>query len=140
MYMAFPFFLRGASSIKFVEYLNKNIFPVFDQLLEEQKLCLLQSVAYISPYTSWELQEMILSSIVLLLEKCMALRKVDGEQMDFAYVECLLYACHHIPAFIGYKSVNLSWKEDSTIAAIGVKRHALASSDKEGKKGFRTEQ
>ncbi|KAK1572357.1 hypothetical protein Q3G72_031472 [Acer saccharum] len=96
MYMAFPFFLRGASSIKFVEYLNKIIFPVFDQLLEEQKLCLLQSVSYISPYTSWESHEMILPSIVLLLEKCMALRKVDGEQMDFAYVECLLYAYHHI--------------------------------------------
>ncbi|TXG49409.1 hypothetical protein EZV62_025284 [Acer yangbiense] len=96
MYMAFPFFLRGASSIKFVEYLNKNIFPVFDQLLEEQKFCLLQSVAYISPYTSWESHEMILPSIVLLLEKCMPLRKADGEQMDFTYVECLLYAYHHI--------------------------------------------
>ncbi|TXG49408.1 hypothetical protein EZV62_025283 [Acer yangbiense] len=38
------------------------------------------------------------------------------------------------PAFIGYKSVNLSWKEDSTTTTIGVKQHAPTSSDKEGKK------
>ncbi|KAI9156121.1 hypothetical protein LWI28_000909 [Acer negundo] len=96
LYMTLHFFLRGTSSKKFVEYLNKNILLVFDQLLEEQKRRLLQAIVESSPYTSHESQEMILPPIVFLLEKCMPLKKADGEQMDFAYVEYLLYVYHHI--------------------------------------------
>ncbi|CAI9784236.1 unnamed protein product [Fraxinus pennsylvanica] len=37
--IALPFFMRGASSIKFLNYLNKQIIPVFDKLAEEECLC-----------------------------------------------------------------------------------------------------
>ncbi|CAL5346480.1 unnamed protein product [Camellia sinensis] len=34
LHMALPFFMRGASSNRFLNYLNKNIVPVFDKVLD----------------------------------------------------------------------------------------------------------
>ncbi|KAK3207032.1 hypothetical protein Dsin_021078 [Dipteronia sinensis] len=102
LYMALPFFLRGASGSKFLNYLNKHIIPVFDKLPEERKLDLLKAVAEISPYTTPQESRQILPSVVLLLKKYMPLRKTGGEEMNFTYVECLLYAFHHM----AYKAPN----------------------------------
>ncbi|KAK4364118.1 hypothetical protein RND71_015476 [Anisodus tanguticus] len=69
-------FNRGASNSRFLTYLNKHIFPVFDK-------------------------------------KYMPLRKA-GEEMNFTYVECLLYTFHHLAhkapnatnSLCGYKIVT----------------------------------
>ncbi|KAJ8761434.1 hypothetical protein K2173_001565 [Erythroxylum novogranatense] len=103
LYMALPFFLRGASSSKFLNYLNKHIVPVFEKLPEERKLDLLKAVAEISPYTLPQDSRQILPSIVQLLKNYMPRRKT-GEEMNFTYVECLLYAFHHL----AHKAPNAS--------------------------------
>ncbi|XP_031117947.1 apoptosis inhibitor 5-like protein API5 [Ipomoea triloba] len=110
--MAIPFFKRGASSSKFLNYLNKQIFPVFDKLSEERKLDLLKDVADCSPYASPQDSRQLLPSIVELLKKCMVRRKI--EEINFTYIECLLYAFHHLAhktpnatnSLCGYKIVT----------------------------------
>ncbi|RAL44762.1 unnamed protein product [Cuscuta campestris] len=90
LYMAIPFFERGASNSKFLNYLNKHIFPVFDKLPEDRKLDLLKNIAESSPYTAPQDSRLVLPSVVQLLKKYMPRRK-SGEEMNFTYVECLLY-------------------------------------------------
>ncbi|XP_031252853.1 apoptosis inhibitor 5-like protein API5 [Pistacia vera] len=112
--MAMPFFLRGASGSKFLNYLNKQIIPVFDKLPEERKLDLLKALAEISPYTTPQDSRQVLPSVVVLLKKYMPLRKTGGEEMNFTYVECLLFSFHHMAhkapnatnSLCGYKIVT----------------------------------
>ncbi|XP_021992801.1 apoptosis inhibitor 5-like protein API5 [Helianthus annuus] len=113
LYMALPFFLRGASSSKFINYLNKNIIPIFDKLPEERKVDLLKNLAECSPYATPQDSRNILPSVVQLLKKYMPARKT-GEEMNFTYVECLLYTFHHLAhkapnatnSLCGYKIVT----------------------------------
>ncbi|CAI0445069.1 unnamed protein product [Linum tenue] len=113
LHTALPFFLRGASSSKFLNYLNKHIIPVFDKLPEERKLDLLKALAESSPYTTPQDSRQILPSVVQLLKKYMP-RKKTGEETNFTYVECLLYAFHHLTnkapnatnSLCGYKIVT----------------------------------
>lgn len=113
LHMALPFFARGAPGSKFLNYLNKHIIPVFDKLPEERKLDLLKALADISPYTTSQESRQILPSMVQLLKKYMPRRKT-GEEMNFTYVECLLYAFHHLAhkapnatnSLCGYKIVT----------------------------------
>ncbi|KAJ0589689.1 putative apoptosis inhibitory 5 [Helianthus annuus] len=113
LYMALPFFIRGASSSKFLNYLNKHILPVFDKLPEERKVDLLKNLAESSPYAAPQDSRQILPSVVQLLKKYMPLRKT-GEEMNFTYVECMLYTFHHLAnkapnatnSLCGYKIVT----------------------------------
>ncbi|XP_015874441.1 apoptosis inhibitor 5-like protein API5 [Ziziphus jujuba] len=113
LYMALPFVVRGASSSKFLNYINKHIIPVFDKLPEERKLDLLKALAEISPYTTPPDSRQILPSVVQLLKKYMPRRKT-GDEMNFTYVECLLYTFHHLAhkvpnatnSLCGYKIVT----------------------------------
>ncbi|KAK6124226.1 hypothetical protein DH2020_042062 [Rehmannia glutinosa] len=106
LFMALPFFERGASNSKFFNYLNKHLFPVFDKLPEERKVDLLKNLAEGSPYTSSQDCRQILPA------KTMPRRK--AEEMNFTYVECLLYAFHHLAhkapnstnSLCGYKIVT----------------------------------
>ncbi|KAK1269466.1 hypothetical protein QJS04_geneDACA008240 [Acorus gramineus] len=106
-------FNRGASSSKFLNYINKHILPVFDKLPEGRKLDLLKSLADASPYTTPQDSRQLLPSVVQLLRKYMPGRKT-GEEMNFTYVECLLYAFHHFAhktpnstnSLCGYKIVT----------------------------------
>uniref|UniRef100_A0A5B7B0X5 Putative apoptosis inhibitor 5 isoform X1 n=1 Tax=Davidia involucrata TaxID=16924 RepID=A0A5B7B0X5_DAVIN len=95
LYMALPFFMRGASNSKFLNYLNKDILPVFDKLPEERRVDLLKNLAESSPYTTPQDSRQILPSVVQLLKNYMPRRK-SGEEMNFTYVECLLYTFHHL--------------------------------------------
>ncbi|KAG6641341.1 apoptosis inhibitor 5-like protein API5 isoform X2 [Carya illinoinensis] len=113
LYMALPLVVRGASSSKFLNYLNKHIIPVFDKLPEERKLDMLKALAEISPYTTPQDSRQILPNVVQLLKKYMPWRKT-GEEMNFTYVECLLYTFHHLAhkvpnatnSLCGYKIVT----------------------------------
>ncbi|KAI4296857.1 hypothetical protein L6164_036777 [Bauhinia variegata] len=113
LHMALPFVVKGASSSKFLNYINKHIIPVFDQIPEERKLDLLKALAEISPYTTPQDSRQILPSVVQLLKKYMPLRKT-GEETNFTYVECLLYTFHHLAhkvpnatnSLCGYKIVT----------------------------------
>ncbi|XP_061363444.1 apoptosis inhibitor 5-like protein API5 isoform X2 [Gastrolobium bilobum] len=106
-------FNRGASSSKFLNYINKYIIPVFDQLPGERKVDLLRSLAEFSPYTTPQDSRQMLPSIVQLLKKYMTWKKT-GEEMNFTYVECLLYTFHHLAhkvpnatnSLCGYKIVT----------------------------------
>ncbi|KAL2496449.1 Apoptosis inhibitory protein 5 (API5) [Forsythia ovata] len=110
--MALPFFMRGASSSKFLNYLNKQILPVFDKLPEERKLDLLKNLAECSFYARSQDARQILLSIVQLLKKYMVRRKI--EEINFTCVECLLYTFHHLAhktpnatnSLCGYKIVT----------------------------------
>ncbi|WMV49112.1 hypothetical protein MTR67_042497 [Solanum verrucosum] len=68
LFMAIPFFERGASNSKFLNYLNKHIFPVFDKLPEERKVDLLKNLAESAPYTIPQDSRQILPSVVQLLK------------------------------------------------------------------------
>ncbi|PPD95686.1 hypothetical protein GOBAR_DD07295 [Gossypium barbadense] len=207
LFMAIPFFVRGAPGSKFLNYLNKHIIPVFDKLPEERKLDLLKALAEISPYTTPQDSRQVLPSVVELLKAPNASNSLCGYKIvtgqpsdrlgeDFSeyykdFTERLssvedltratikkltqgmaehnkamaaaksdeakdniktlkqntttgLRTCNNIlvmtkplhlktPAFIGDKSVNLSWKEAikpsalSTTTATGVKRPAAGS-------------
>ncbi|XP_020994705.1 apoptosis inhibitor 5-like protein API5 [Arachis duranensis] len=113
LHMALPFVVRGASSNKFLNYINKYIIPVFDQLPGERKVDLLRSLAEFSPYTTPQDSRQMLPSIVQLLKKYMTWKK-SGEEMNFTYVECLLYTFHHLAhkvpnatnSLCGYKIVT----------------------------------
>ncbi|XAR59209.1 hypothetical protein NMG60_11014916 [Bertholletia excelsa] len=113
LFMAIPFFMRGASNSKFLNYLNKHILPVFDKLPEERKVDLLKNLAESSPYTAPQDSRQILPSVVQLLKKYMPRRK-SGEETNFTYVECLLYTFHHLAhkapnatnSLCGYKIVT----------------------------------
>ncbi|KAJ6688935.1 hypothetical protein OIU85_005363 [Salix viminalis] len=99
--------------IRFLNYLNKHIIPVFDKLPEERKLDLLKALAEISPFTLPQDSRQVLPSVVQLLKKYMPRRK-SGEEMNFTYVECLLYVFHHLAhkapnatnSLCGYKIVT----------------------------------
>ncbi|KAH9748935.1 Apoptosis inhibitory protein 5 (API5) [Citrus sinensis] len=83
-------------------------------LPEERKLDLLKALAEISPYTTPQDSRQILPSVAVLLKKYMPLRKTGGEEMNFTYVECLLYTFHHLAhkapnatnSLCGYKIVT----------------------------------
>lgn len=112
LFMAIPFFERGASNSKFINYLNKCILPVFDKLPEARKVDLLKDLAESSPYTTPQDSRQILPSVVQLLKKYMPARK--SEEMNFTFVECLLYTFHHLAhkapnatnSLCGYKIVT----------------------------------
>ncbi|CAH8389311.1 unnamed protein product [Eruca vesicaria subsp. sativa] len=111
--LALPIFARGAPTSRFLNYLNNHIIPVFDKLPEERKLDLLKALADISPYTTAQEARQMLPSIVQLLKIYMPVRKTT-EEMNFTYVECLLYAFHHLAykvpnatnSLCGYKIVT----------------------------------
>ncbi|KAG4196893.1 hypothetical protein ERO13_A06G200950v2 [Gossypium hirsutum] len=103
LFMAIPFFVRGAPGSKFLNYLNKQIIPVFDKLPEERKQDLLKALAEISPYTTPQDSRQVLPSVVQLLKKYMPRRKT-GEETNFTYVECLLFSFHHL----AHKAPNAS--------------------------------
>ncbi|ONI10602.1 hypothetical protein PRUPE_4G056400 [Prunus persica] len=113
LFMALPFVVRGASSSKFLNYLNKHILPVSDKLPDERRLDLLKALAEVSPYTTPQDSRQILPSVVQLLKKNMPRRKT-GEEFNFTYVECLLYTFHHLShkvpnatnSLCGYKIVT----------------------------------
>ncbi|XP_028780301.1 apoptosis inhibitor 5-like protein API5 [Neltuma alba] len=113
LHIALPIVVRGAPSGKFLNYINKYIIPVFDQLPEERKVDLLKSLAEFSPYTTPQDSRQILPSIVQLLKKYMPWKK-SGEETNFTYVECLLYTFHHLAhkvpnatnSLCGYKIVT----------------------------------
>ncbi|KAF7803355.1 apoptosis inhibitor 5-like protein API5 [Senna tora] len=113
LHIALPIVVRGAPSNKFLNYINKFIIPVFDQLPEERKVDLLKSLAEFSPYTTPQDSRQILPSIVQLLKKYMPGKK-SGEETNFTYVECLLYTFHHLAhkvpnatnSLCGYKIVT----------------------------------
>ncbi|GFP78639.1 cytochrome p450 71a3 [Phtheirospermum japonicum] len=110
--MALPFFMRGASSSKFFNYLTKQIIPVFDKLPEERKLDLLKNLAECSHYAKPQDSRQLLPSVVQLLKKYMVRRKI--EEINFISIECLLYAFHHLAhktpnatnSLCGYKIVT----------------------------------
>ncbi|KAL3503158.1 hypothetical protein ACH5RR_037607 [Cinchona calisaya] len=110
--MALPFFIRGASSSKFINYLSKQIVPVFDKLPEERKLDLLKTLAECSLYATPQDSRQFLPSVVQLLKKYMVRRKI--EEMNFTHIECLLYTFHHLAhktpnvtnSLCGYKIVT----------------------------------
>ncbi|XP_008778354.1 apoptosis inhibitor 5-like protein API5 [Phoenix dactylifera] len=112
MYMALPFFMRGAPSSKFLNYFNKHIVPVFDEFPEERKLDLLKTIAGSSPYATAQDSRQLLPSIVQLLKKYMPRRKTEESTLNYA--ECLLYTFHHLAhktpnstnSLCGYKIVT----------------------------------
>ncbi|GAU14588.1 hypothetical protein TSUD_96520 [Trifolium subterraneum] len=124
LHMALPIVVRGASSSNFMNFINKKIIPVFDQdtvpnssllnsLPGERKVDLLRSLAEFSPFTTPQDSRQMLPSIVQLLKKYMTWKKT-GEEMNFTYVECLLYTFHHLAhkvpnatnSLCGYKIVT----------------------------------
>ncbi|GKC42068.1 apoptosis inhibitor 5-like protein API5 isoform X1, partial [Tanacetum coccineum] len=82
-------------------------------LPEERKVDLLKNLAESSPYSTPQDSRQILPSLVQLLKKYMPVRKT-GEEMNFTYVECLLYTFHHLAhkapnatnSLCGYKIVT----------------------------------
>ncbi|KAL5998478.1 hypothetical protein ACLOJK_009419 [Asimina triloba] len=82
LHMALPFFLRGASNSKFLNYLNKHIIPVFDEVVrslpEERKPDLLKNLAECSPYTTPQDSRQLLPSVVQLLKTPNATNSLCG--------------------------------------------------------------
>ncbi|KAL8211104.1 hypothetical protein R6Q57_005541 [Mikania cordata] len=86
LYMALPFFIRGASSSKFLNYLNKHIIPVFDKLPEERKVDLLKNLAESSPYAAPQDSRQILPSVVQLLKR-LANHQTDSVRTSLSFTQ-----------------------------------------------------
>ncbi|RVX03886.1 Apoptosis inhibitor 5-like protein API5 [Vitis vinifera] len=71
------------------------------EIPEERKLDLLKNLAEFSPYATPQDSRQLLPAVVQLLKKYMPRRRT-GEEMNFTYVECLLYTFHHL----AYKTPN----------------------------------
>ncbi|XP_052207537.1 apoptosis inhibitor 5-like protein API5 isoform X2 [Diospyros lotus] len=112
LHMALPLFMRGASSSRFLIYLNKHILPVFDKLPEKRKVDLLKNLAECAPCATPQDSRQLLPPVVQLLRKHMVRRKVD--EINFIYIECLLYVFHSLAhktpnatnSLCGYKIVT----------------------------------
>lgn len=119
---ASPFFLRGASPAKYLEYLFKNVLPVLDQIVStdagDYKYEVLKLIAELSGNATAEnAKEHILAVYTKLLEY-MPLPS-DGsieeseedaiQKLNFSFVECLLYAVHKL----GAKNVEFFTAEES---------------------------
>jgi hypothetical protein len=76
--MALPFYVRGASNSKFLNYINKHLLPVFDKLPEDKKLDLLKNLAESSPYTSAQDARNLLPSILQLLKVFCSAFVIEG--------------------------------------------------------------
>uniref|UniRef100_A0A166DVV8 Apoptosis inhibitor 5 n=1 Tax=Daucus carota subsp. sativus TaxID=79200 RepID=A0A166DVV8_DAUCS len=82
-------------------------------LPEERKVGLLKNLAECSPYTAPQDARLIFPSVIQLLKKYMPKRKT-AEEMNFTYVECLLFTFHHLASkapnasnsLCGYKIVT----------------------------------
>ncbi|KAJ7562429.1 hypothetical protein O6H91_03G068800 [Diphasiastrum complanatum] len=113
LYMAVPFFKRGASNSKFLIYINRHILPIFEKLPEDKKLDLLKNLAESSPYASTQDARTLLPSILQLLKKYLPRRRT-GEELNFTFVESLLYTFHQLAhktpnstnSLCGYKIVT----------------------------------
>ncbi|CAK9197889.1 unnamed protein product [Sphagnum troendelagicum] len=111
--MALPFYVRGASNSKFLNYINKHLLPVFDKLKEDKELELLKNLTESSPYTSAQDARNLLPSILQLLKKYVPRRKT-GEELNYTFVECLLFTFHQLAhktpnttnSLCGYKIVT----------------------------------
>jgi hypothetical protein len=111
--MALPFYVRGASNSKFLNYINKHLLPVFDKLKEDKELELLKNLTESSPYTSAQDARNLLPSILQLLKKYVP-RKKTGEELNYTFVECLLFIFHQLAhktpnttnSLCGYKIVT----------------------------------
>ncbi|KAH7428147.1 hypothetical protein KP509_10G077800 [Ceratopteris richardii] len=113
LYLALPIYVRGASNSKFLNYINKHLLPVFDKLSDEKKLDLLKNLAESSPYASAQDARSLLPSNLQLLKKYMPRRKTS-EEINYTFVECLLYTFHQLASktpnttnsLCGYKIVT----------------------------------
>lgn len=113
LYLALPFYMRGASNSKFLNYINKHLLPVFDKLPEDKKLDLLKNLAESSPFVTAQDARHLLPSILQLLKRYMPRRRTS-EEFNYTFVECLLYTFHQLAhktpnttnSLCGYKIVT----------------------------------
>ncbi|MCO5606997.1 hypothetical protein L7F22_061188 [Adiantum nelumboides] len=113
LYLALPIYMRGASNSKFLNYINKHLLPVFDKLSNERQLDLLKNLAESSPHASAQDARSLLPSILQLLQNYMPKRKIS-EEVNYTFVECLLYTFHQLASktpnttnsLCGYKIVT----------------------------------
>ncbi|XP_024543688.1 apoptosis inhibitor 5-like protein API5 [Selaginella moellendorffii] len=101
LFMSLPFYARGASNSKFLNYINKSLFPAFDKLPEDKKTELLKKIAESVQFSSAQDARNLLPTILQLLKKYMPKRKTT-EEFNYLHVECLLYAFHQL----AHKSPN----------------------------------
>ncbi|PRQ19479.1 putative apoptosis inhibitory 5 [Rosa chinensis] len=110
LFMALPFIVRGAPSSKFLNYLNKHILPVSDKFFLARFAegpCRSGTIHHTTRFTS---DSTFCGSAV----KEKHASEKDGEEFNFTYVECLLYAFHHLAhkvpnatnSLCGYKMVT----------------------------------
>lgn len=113
LYLALPIYMRGASNSKFLNYINKHLLPVFDKLSNERELDLLKNLAESSPHAYAQDARSLLPSILFLLKKYMPKKKTT-EEVNYSFVECLLYTFHQLASktpnttnsLCGYKIVT----------------------------------
>ncbi|KAK3030262.1 hypothetical protein RJ639_039845 [Escallonia herrerae] len=95
---ALPLFSKGASSSKFLIYFNKHILPVFGKIPEERKVEVLKNLAECSLYAISQDSRQLLPSVVQLkgTSYIKHMTRTNIEEMNFTYVECLLYTFHQL--------------------------------------------
>jgi len=103
---ATPFFLKGASSIKYLEYVFSKVLPVLKEITTEgadYKYEVLKLLADLSVYVSDESAKQYIGDIHKLLLEYMPLPSTEVAQqndeeilkhLNFSYVECLMYTLH----------------------------------------------
>lgn len=106
--LAMPLFMKGVSPKNFVEYLFKEVLPVFEDIIEtgkgDYKYRLLMLIAELSPYASEDDAKAFFESVYINLvtflpsplDTSSELDEETLEKLNFSFVECLLYVIHKL--------------------------------------------
>ena len=108
---ATPFFLKGASSAKYLEYLFTKVLPVINDIISNEsgdyKYEVLKLIADLSVYTTDENAKEYIATVYKLLIIYMPLPPSDTittteseeevlQKLNFSFVECLMFAFHKL--------------------------------------------
>lgn len=106
---ASPFFLRGASPEKYLEYLFKKVLPVLDSIITndagDYKYEVLKVIAELSVYATQGNAEVFIDLVYKKLIEYMPLKSEAGieesdedaiQKLNFSFVECLMFSMHQL--------------------------------------------
>ena len=104
---ASPFFLKGASPVKYLDYLFKSVLPVLDDIVTTEagdyKYEVLKLIADLSVYVTEEYGKEHITAVYSKLIEYMPLSSGVEEteedtiqKLNFSFVECLMYVFHKL--------------------------------------------
>eukprot|EP00475_Leptophrys_vorax_P030691 TRINITY_DN4616_c0_g1_i1.p1 TRINITY_DN4616_c0_g1~~TRINITY_DN4616_c0_g1_i1.p1 ORF type:complete len:543 (-),score=58.06 TRINITY_DN4616_c0_g1_i1:8-1636(-) len=91
--MALPFFAKGGSNSKFLNFISNHIFPAIDKVAQDRRVELLKGVAEAAPFTSPSDARVLLPAVVGMLKDTLPKK---GDDFDPVALEALLFTFNQL--------------------------------------------